>query len=225
MRGDDAESEGGLGGANVSRTGAEPLDVGMLIRQHHASVYRYAFRLTGQAADAEELTQLTFVSAHQHLPQLRNPAQAQGWLWTILRNHFLKVRRKRMERPATALELDIDQVPDVVPTADEIDQGALQAALDNLPNDQRVVVLMYYFEDRSYKEIASLLEIPIGTVMSRLARAKGRLRHELVGSLDEPAEEPRQRSAPPSSSSAPAPADATPPTPTPLAARYTPYEP
>lgn len=70
---------------------------------------------------------------------------------------------------------------------DDIDRERLQLALDELPDEYRLVVAMFYFEELSYKEIASELELPIGTVMSRLSRAKGRLRHRLL------AERPQQR--------------------------------
>jgi RNA polymerase sigma-70 factor (ECF subfamily) len=82
---------------------------------------------------------------------------------------------------AAGLALDIEEIPEGVAERD-IDAQLVQSAIDELPDDARLVVLMYYFEDCSYKEIAAQLEIPIGTVMSRLARAKGRLRKRLLRS-------------------------------------------
>jgi RNA polymerase sigma-70 factor (ECF subfamily) len=156
------------------------MDVAQLVADHHESVYRYAFRLCGSAADAEDLTQQTFLAAHRSLGQLREPASARSWLWAILRNCFLKELRRSGPVPAADLNLDLDAIPGELPDEVEIDQERLQEALGELPEVFRLVVVMYYFEDCSYREIAERLDMPIGTVMSRLARAKGHLRTKLA---------------------------------------------
>ena len=79
-------------------------------------------------------------------------------------------------RAAGDLELDVNSVPETVPREDEIDREKLQKVLDELPPNYRLVLTMFYFEDCSYREIAEQLDLPMGTVMSRLARAKGHLR-------------------------------------------------
>ena len=76
--------------------------------------------------------------------------------------------------------MEIDKIPENVPVGDEIDRERLQQAINELPETFRLVLLMYYFEECSYKEIAAQLEIEIGTVMSRLSRAKARLRYQLI---------------------------------------------
>lgn len=160
-------------------------EIARLIGEHHRALYRYAFRLAGRVADAEDLTQQTFVVAQQKIHQVRDPAKVRPWLYTVLRNCFLKSRRK--QRPASAgdLELDIDAVAEPLPAAEQIDRRELQAAIDALPDEFKLVVVMFYFEECSYKEIAAKLEVPMGTVMSRLARAKGRLRRQLLADLVE----------------------------------------
>ncbi|MEN6449279.1 MAG: RNA polymerase sigma factor [Thermoguttaceae bacterium] len=150
------------------------IDVAPLVAQHHQAVYRYAFRLTGAVQDAEDLTQHVFLTAQRKIEQLRNAQAAESWLFSILRNAFLRERTKR--RPALAADLDvrIDRIP-AQPPGEEIDETRLQETLDRLPDHFRLVVLMFYFEECSYRQIAEALEIPIGTVMSRLARAKAAL--------------------------------------------------
>jgi len=147
-----------------------------LVTEHHAAVYRYAFRLTGSAVDAEDLVQQVFLLAHQRLGQLREDSRAAGWLMAIARNCFLKGKRRlRTSEPLLdePLAAEEEQFPNW------LDPEQLQLALDQLPEDARVILVMYFFEDCSYKEIAEALEVPIGTVMSRLSRAKTRLRQLL----------------------------------------------
>jgi RNA polymerase sigma-70 factor, ECF subfamily len=154
-------------------------DIEQLVAEHHQAVYRYAYRLTGSVPDAEDLSQQIFLAAQQNLAQLRTAERARSWLLAMVRNGFLKTVRKRQPASAGSLELNIDNIPAQIPDDDQIDRERLQAALAELPPAFRVVVLMFYFEDRSYREIAEELQLPIGTVMSRLARAKAYLRANL----------------------------------------------
>lgn len=158
------------------------MEIAQLVVEHHAAVYRYAYRLTGSVADAEDLTQQVFLVACQKLGQLRNEASARGWLLTVLRNAFLKGEQRWEPVPAVDVQLNLDGIPEAISAA-EIDRERLQEALNEMPEGFRVVLAMFYFESYSYKEIAERLGMPIGTVMSRLARAKVYLR----GRLFEPA--------------------------------------
>jgi len=147
-----------------------------LVAQHAQTVFRYAYRLSGSVVDAEDLTQETFLLAAKNLGQLVDPSRAQGWLLAITRNAFLRHRRL----PQMALLDDMTGAIDKsVIDPDAPDEEMIQLAMKSLSEDQRVMVLMFYFEDLSYKEIAEQLGIPIGTVMSRLARAKAALRKRL----------------------------------------------
>lgn len=159
-------------------TGQSHGSIEWLVVQYHADVYRYAYRLSGNQPDAEDLAQQTFLIAHQRLEQLREPDKAAAWLFAILRSCYLKSQRRRRPVAAASLELDVEAIPDIV-TEEEVDSDLLQLAIDELPDDYKLVLVMFYFEECSYKEIAAKLGIPIGTVMSRLARAKGRLRGRL----------------------------------------------
>jgi RNA polymerase sigma-70 factor (ECF subfamily) len=155
------------------------VDIAGLIAAHHAPLYRYAYRLTGMGADAEDLTQQAFLIAQQKLHQLREAERAAGWLYAILRSCYLKWRRKRFPMTSTLADLDMADVPQPVPELRAVDSEELQQVLGELHDDLRLILLMFYFEELSYKQIADELEVPIGTVMSRLSRAKQKLRERL----------------------------------------------
>jgi RNA polymerase sigma-70 factor (ECF subfamily) len=160
-------------------------EVSALIDAHYESLYRYAYRLSGSAADAEDLTQDTFGKALARLPQLREAERARAWLFRILRNQYLhKVRDQKRHRV-----VPLDAVGDLPGRADdavpEIDPARLQAALNELDEAFRTPVILFYFEEFSYRDIAEQMELPIGTVMSRLARAKAYLRAALAPSSTE----------------------------------------
>jgi RNA polymerase sigma-70 factor (ECF subfamily) len=157
---------------------AAPLDVGQLVVLHHQALYRYAYRLAGSSADAEDLTQQVFLIAQQKLAQVRDAQGVRSWLFTILRNCYLKSRRTRVPLTAASIDLDINHVPDEA-VERPIDSERLQQAIDSLEDDFKIPLLLFYFEYCSYREISERLEIPVGTVMSRLARAKARLRGQL----------------------------------------------
>ncbi len=159
------------------------LDLPRLVSDYSGLLYRYAFRLTGRQADAEDLTQQTFLIAHQKLHQVRDGAAARGWLFAVLRHVYLRARQKsQVERLATT-SLNVELLPEDVDDHPAIDREHIQGAIDALPDAYKLVLLSYYFEDLSYREIAERFELPVGTVMSRLSRAKDHLRVKLLGSL------------------------------------------
>ena len=155
-------------------------EIAELVANHQGELYRYAYRLSGSAADAEDLVQQAFLVAHRKLDQVRSQENVRGWLYTVLRNAYLKTCRKLGPVNAGDLDLPLESVPEELPEPPLVDSQELQAALDELPSEFRVVVLMFYFEHRSYKDIGGELGLPIGTVMSRLSRAKSHLRARLT---------------------------------------------
>lgn len=163
------------------------LSIQQLVEAHYQALYRFAFRLCGVAAEAEDLTQETFCQAQRNFAQLRDAARAKSWLFSILRNAYLhKLRSAKHHQtlsPEALADLP-DRLPDPLP---EIDSGQLQTALHELPEEFRTPLLLFYFEDFSYREIAEQLKVPLGTVMSRLARAKGHLRGRLLQPTQVPA--------------------------------------
>src|SRR5262245_10118877 len=165
-----------------------------LVESHYVPLYRYAYRLSGSTADAEDLTQEAFCKAQMQLRQLRDPGKAKAWLFSILRNAYLHRRRADRQHACVSLNGVADQAgPNVEPAA-ELDPELLQNALNDLPETFRTPVILFYFEDFSYRDIAEQMDVPIGTVMSRLARAKAHLRARL--SADAVGEDSRRREAP-----------------------------
>ncbi len=158
--------------------GAAPQDIARMVADHHQALYRYAYRLTGSAPDAEDLTQQVFLIAQQKSNQLRQAECVRSWLFTILRNCYLKSQRQRLLLSTAHYDFDINAIPEEV-IESNIDSEQLQAAINALGDEFKLVVLMFYFEHRSYRDIAEALAVPPGTVMSRLARAKAHLRHFL----------------------------------------------
>ena len=151
-----------------------------LVEAHYEALYRYAFRLSGASQMAEDLTQETFCQAQRMLHQLREESKAKSWLFTILRNDFLhRLRSSKQEK-----EISLDGIAELADRAVEptlpIDSAELQLALNELPEAFRTPIILYYFEDFSYKDIAEQMKVPLGTVMSRLARAKTFLRQRLT---------------------------------------------
>jgi RNA polymerase sigma-70 factor (ECF subfamily) len=167
---------------------AGPLDVDHLVVDHHQALYRYAYRLSGSAADAEDLTQQVFLTAQQKIDQVRSADCARGWLFTVLRNCYLKSRRQRRPLSAGSMDLDVNSIP--AQTVPAIDREALQRAINSLDDQFKTVLLAFYFEHRSYREIAEILDIPPGTVMSRLSRAKAHLRNQLTAAVEPPSRQP-----------------------------------
>lgn len=159
--------------------GNDMLALAALVTEHSETLYRYAYRLSGSAADAEDLTQQTFLAAHRHLEQLREPGRAKSWLYAILRNVYLKQLRSQGGVQVNSLQ-DVAEPAAGVALEAPIDDEQLQAALLELPAEYRSPVVLFYFSELSYKEIAEQLEVPIGTVMSRLARAKSLLKKRLA---------------------------------------------
>ena len=150
-----------------------------LVNRYYRDLYRFGFSLTGSEADASDLTQQTFyVWAHKG-HQLRNPGNVKAWLFTTLHREFLKTyrRRKRYE----AINETAQDFPHVLPDCiNRLDSQTLLRFLGELDEDYRAVLVLYYLEDLSYKEIAETLAVPLGTVQSRIARAKAQLLRRLT---------------------------------------------
>jgi RNA polymerase sigma-70 factor (ECF subfamily) len=155
-------------------------DVQRLVDEHYVALYRYAYRLAGRAVDAEDLTQEAFCKAQLHLGQLRDPGRARSWLFCILRNVYLHKLRAAKNQPCVSLT-DLNDLPERPPVSlPLVEPERLQEALNELPEGFRTPLILYYFEDFSYRDIAEQMELPLGTVMSRLARAKAHLRARLA---------------------------------------------
>jgi RNA polymerase sigma-70 factor (ECF subfamily) len=153
---------------------------------------RYARALTGNAEQADDLVQDCLERGLSRFHLWRRGSDLRAWLFTIMHNlHVNNLRRARI-RPDAAVLPDWDATGAVLPLQEDIVAlRSIVAALGQLPDEQREVILLVGLEEMSYREAAAALGIPIGTVMSRLARGRERLR-QLTGS----SEPSRSRSAP-----------------------------
>lgn len=156
-----------------------------LVDQYYDLLYRYAYRLSGSHHVAEDLTQQTFLSAQSSRDQLRDVSRAKAWLFTILRNCYLKSLRDPLGHGGISLD-QTSEPADVESRSDDeipVDSAELQTALMELPEEFRSALVLFYFEEFSYKEISDQLAVPIGTVMSRLSRGRSWLKRRLSACL------------------------------------------
>lgn len=151
-----------------------------LVDDYYALLYGFAFHLTGSPSEAEDLTQEAFCRAQLKLGQLRDWNRAKPWLFSILRNAYLHHIRDEKRLHQVSLDNLSEPSESIAEPLPEIDPEQLRQALQELPEAYRTPVILYYFEDFSYRDIAEEMNVPMGTVMSRLARAKGHLRQRLL---------------------------------------------
>ena len=150
-------------------------DLSEQIYLHHQSLYRYAFRLTGQSADAEDLVQETYLQANRKLNTIKDLGSIKPWLFSILRNQHL-MRLRQRGKPVESLEDLGEWVAPATNKEPEHDSELLQRLLLEMPEGYRTPLILFYLEDFTYRDISEQMGIPIGTVMSRLARAKDWIR-------------------------------------------------
>ncbi len=150
-----------------------------IVETHQASLFRFALSLAKEEATASDLVQQTFLKWARHGHQLRERAKAKTWLFTTLHREFLALRRKAKDF-VDVEELENLPAEPAFGDAPSIDARLAVAALSQLDEVFRVPVAMFYLEEMSYAEIAECLEIPVGTVMSRLSRGRQRLRRILL---------------------------------------------
>jgi RNA polymerase sigma-70 factor (ECF subfamily) len=153
------------------------LTIQQLVAEYHGPVYGYAYRLSGSHADADDLSQQVFLIAQQKIGQVRDADRVKSWLFTVLRNLYLKDLQRR--KPESWETERLEEQPDSSLADDPIDRQQIQIALDAIPPNHRTILLMYFFEEMPYREIAESMKIPIGTVMSRLSRAKQAFKAQL----------------------------------------------
>ena len=154
-----------------------------LVTQHYQALYKFAFSLTRTEADAWDLTQQTFYVWATKGHQLREESSAKTWLFTTLYRSFLQARRKDVRFPHEPLDEMDDQLPLVYPVmASELDWQRVLDALARVDESYQAAVALFYLEECSYKEIAEILGVPVGTVKSRLARGLGQLKKILIQS-------------------------------------------
>jgi len=163
---------------------AEGLDFEKLVASYYEPLYQFAFSLARDEADACDLTQQTFCIWAAKGHQLRDATKVKTWLFTTLHREFLAGRRKQTRFPHLDLEYAADELPVVSPaTVNRLDSAQVIEALARLDEIYQAPVALFYLQDCSYNEIAEVLDVPLGTVKSRLTRGLGRLHQLLTGNI------------------------------------------
>src|SRR5699024_526635 len=159
---------------------------------HLDAMYNFALRLTSEPNDAEDLVQDTIVKAFRFFSSYEKGTNAKAWLFRILKNSYINNYRKKSKKPN---QVDYDEVSTFYETirAERTDTSDLEDkmfrelidddisnALDELPEDFRTVVLLCDVEGFTYEEIANMLDVPIGTIRSRLHRGRNLLKSQLL---------------------------------------------
>ncbi len=154
------------------------------LTDHIPSLRRYARVLTGDAWTADDLVQDTLERACSKWRLWVVGSDLRAWLFTLMHNIFINQARRSMRQAAAGTTVNVDDVEDemAAPEAGTAQALDLQRCLLRLPEDQRVVLLLVSLEDLSYEEVAKITGVPVGTVMSRLSRARSRLRELMDGS-------------------------------------------
>jgi RNA polymerase sigma-70 factor, ECF subfamily len=180
--------------------------------EHMPALYSAALRMTRNPADAEDLVQETYLKAYRSFASFTEGTNLKAWLYRILTNTYINTYRAKQRRP---IESDLEDVEDLYlyrrigaleqvaasrsaeeQLMDVFSEGEVRAALDDLPDNFRMPVYLADVEGFSYKEIAGILDIPIGTVMSRLHRGRKAMQKGLYefavehGLVDRPLDEP-----------------------------------
>ena len=167
-----------------------------LTDRHVTFLYNLALKYTGNRYDAEDIVQETLLTAYKNFAQLRDERKFKSWAFSILRNTYLKSLKKNEPMNLDDFNEDSSYVKVLEETSgvldlekiyeQKVESEKIQKILDKLPEKYKSPLLLYYMEDMSYQEIASTQDIPIGTVMSRLARGKQILKKALLrGNMQE----------------------------------------
>ena len=156
-----------------------------LVRRYEKRVYSFAYRLAGNQDDANDVAQEAFIRVFNSLHTFRGDAVFTTWIYRIVTNVYLDERKKSKSHRQTSLDdyIELDenavsrQIEDGGPSPPEIMEHkerdrVVQEAISSLPEYQRIIVTLYHLQSRSYEEIAEILHLPIGTVKSRLNRAR-----------------------------------------------------
>ena len=151
-----------------------------LVDAHYESLFRFALSLTRSESDAGDLTQQTFYTWAKKGHQLRDRSRAKTWLFTTMHRAFLATQRRQNRFPHHELEQVAGELPVYSPeSTDQLDAAPVLSALARVDGIYQAAVALFYLEDYSYQQIANILEVPLGTVKSRIARGVAQLRHIL----------------------------------------------
>ena len=156
-------------------------DFESIVAQYYEPLYQFAFSLTRTEADACDLTQQTFYVWATKGHQLRDKTKVKTWLFTTLHRGFLESRRRQTRFPHYELSevpLELPEMPSLL--VNELDSRQVLQALSQVDEVYQAPVALFYLEDCSYKDVAEILDVPIGTVKSRMARGIAQLQKILI---------------------------------------------
>jgi RNA polymerase sigma-70 factor (ECF subfamily) len=157
------------------------LDFEEVVDRYYPMLYRFALSLARNEADACDLTQQTFSVWAMKGHLLRDSSKAKSWLFTTLYREFISNRRREMRWPKEDISEVESELPCAMPeTVDCLESAQVMEALQSIDETFRVPLALFYLQEHSYEEIAQILEIPIGTVMSRLSRGKQKLQQAFL---------------------------------------------
>ena len=157
------------------------IDFESLVTHYYEALYRFAFSLTRSEADASDLTQQTFCIWATKGNQLRDVSKVKTWLFTTLHRAFLQIRRKEIRFPHCELDQAEAELPCIAPAlVNQLDSANVLQALAQVYKVYQAPVAMFYLEDYPYNDIAQILEVPLGTVKSRISRGISQLQKLLT---------------------------------------------
>ncbi len=156
-------------------------DFESIVARYYEPLYQFAFSLTRAEADACDLTQQTFYVWATKGHQLRDRTKVKTWLFTTLHRGFLEIRRRQTRFPHYELSEVSPELPALSPSLiNRLDSAQVLQALSQVDEVYQAPVALFYLEDCSYKDIAEILDVPIGTVKSRMARGIAQLQKILL---------------------------------------------
>jgi RNA polymerase sigma-70 factor (ECF subfamily) len=148
-----------------------------VVNAHYEPLYRFAFSLAGQEAEARDMTQEAFAQLARKAGQIQDRSKLKSWLFTTLYRAFVDSRRWKTKHPHVEVDGMEDELPVAFPHVGEgIDAALALQALKQVPDVYRAPLTLFYLEQHSYLEIAEILDVPPGTVMSRISRGRALLR-------------------------------------------------
>ena len=148
-----------------------------VVNAHYESLYRFAYSLAQREEDARDLTQETFAQLARKAGQIQDKSKIKSWLFTTLYRAFIDTKRWKTRHPHVEVEAANFELPVSQPEgAERIDATAARETLMKVDEVFRAPLILFYLEDHSYLEIAEVLGIPVGTVMSRISRGRAILR-------------------------------------------------
>src|SRR5438128_4151234 len=156
------------------------IDFQQLVDRQYAPLFRFGLALAKSEAEAADLTQQTFFLWASKGHQLRDASKAKSWLFTTLYREFLGRRRHEIRFPRVELDEAPEEEMSTLPNVNAFDSATVLQALREVEEPFRAPLTLFYLDQFSYQEIADMLEVPIGTVMSRLSRGKAQLRQRLL---------------------------------------------